>query len=163
MNVSFFGHRIQDMGGFQGNTFQEGVRKQIQQTLINHFNRKEKIVLLTGLNLGIEQWAAGTALDLKVPYIVYIPFDNPESKWPKMSQKVYGHLLKNAQSKIIVDTGNYSIDKIRMRESRIIEDSDIVYDLFSCDQPILKFARRLDKKIINILPSEENDDYFIPL
>lgn len=163
MNISFFGPRIQDMGGFQGNAFQESVRKSIQDTLTDCLSKKQKPILLTGLSIGIDQWAAGTALDLKIPYVVYVPFDSPESKWPKLSQKVYTHLLKNAQSKIIVGTGEYSLDKIRSREQRTVDDSDIVYDLFPCGQSIIKYAKRLDKTVINILPSPENDDHFISL
>lgn len=163
MNISFFGHRIQDMGGFNGNDLQTSIRTKIQDIFLEYITQKKSVTLLTGLNIGIDQWAAGTALDLKIPYIVYIPFDNMESKWPFSSKKVYTHLLKNAQKKVILDKGAYSLDKIVNRERKIIDESDMIYSFFATRPPFFRYAAEANKIITDILPVGASDDHFISI
>jgi uncharacterized phage-like protein YoqJ len=157
MKIAFFGHKPQDMGGFDGNELQSAIKTSISDILL----KDKSVTVVTGLHIGIEMWAAGIAAAHKIPYEVYIPFQDPHQKWPFPVRKTYTSLLKTANKKIVMDEGGYDIKKLIAKELKIIEEADIIYSFFKEEPAILKKAMKQGKKVINMFPKEE-DDFFIP-
>jgi uncharacterized phage-like protein YoqJ len=84
--------------------------------------KPEKVI--TGMALGVDQWAAMIAYKLGIPFLAAIPFENQESKWPEKSQKTYRLLRKLAAEEVIVSEGGYSIDKMQTRNVWMVDNSD---------------------------------------
>jgi len=161
--ISFHSLRIQDLGGFENKILQQELQNVVSKTLLDLKSKYKTLTLLTGLNLGIETWSAENALLLKIPYIVYVPFDNPSNKWPKFSQDKYNRLITQAQQVKICDTGSFSIQKMRNKEEQIIKDSTI---LCLCYPRVTIDCKRLnkfknEKRILDIWPLNTKDEYFI--
>ena len=57
---------------------------------------------ISGMALGIDQWAAHICIRLGIPFIAAIPFEGQEKAWPKQSQSIYKLLLAKAKSVTVV-------------------------------------------------------------
>ncbi len=51
---------------------------------------------LSGMALGVDQWAAGVCMSMNIPYNAIIPFIGQESIWPSQAQLDYQALLNGA-------------------------------------------------------------------
>ena len=156
MKIVFLGHRPQDMGGFEGNSLQSGIKTAIDQTI----RSIDKPILLTSITLGVEMWAAEIAEAAKVPYHVYIPFNNYHARWPFKVRKLYSELLKNAAKRITIADGDYEAKKLAAKDLKLIEDADVIYSCFKEEPAIIKKAIKNGKTVINIFPKDD-DDFFI--
>lgn len=161
MKITFLGHRLQDLGGFEDNPLHQSIKNKIKEIIDLH--SKDKIIILTGLNIGIEMWAAEIARECEVPYHVYVPFADPHSKWPFPSRKTYSDLLKHAKKRITLDDGPFEYKKMIAKELKMIEDSDNIYSFFKESVPIMRKAQKLGKNVIASLPVGEDDDFFISI
>jgi uncharacterized phage-like protein YoqJ len=161
VKITFLGARVQDLGGFQGNELQDNIRKNISQAIENLMKEGKNPIILTRLQLGIETWAANAAYNLGVNCHVYVPFDNPYSKWPKRSQMDYLYLLKKATKKIVVNTGDFEVRKMHDAEVKMIEDADLIFTFFVNPLPIMKFVERSGKPVTDLMPKGEQDDFYI--
>ena len=164
MKILFLGHRPQDLGGFEKNSLQEAISEQIYK-IIKELTPHD--VVLTSLGLGIETWAAqhcnyfNDPQDFKDrPYHVYIPFKDPHSKWPFASRKLYTALLNGASKKISLDDGPYDISKVIAKDVAMCQEADTIYTFFK-DYP--KFLNKFSSKIVNSMPKETSDEFFISL
>lgn len=160
MNITFVGPKIQDLGGFTPNAHQKQIRTTILSTLSQLILDKTNVVLLTGLSLGIEWWAADSARSLKIPYKVYLPFDNVDSKWPHPTRMVFKGLCGVAHEIVSVDTGEFSVQKLHKREQFVIDLSDRIYSFYPGPNPISAYANKKGKELINLLGEETEDDGF---
>src|ERR1700741_1024978 len=46
-----------------------------------------EVMLLTGMALGVDQIVAKSAVDLKIPFIAAVPFEDFPNKWAPVSQQ----------------------------------------------------------------------------
>lgn len=158
--ITFFGAKMQDLGGFTETPIQKQIKENIKQALAKVIAEQEGSMpcVLTGLNIGMETWAAEAAMSLKVPYHVYIPFDNPHQKWPKRVQMQYLYLLKQAAKKVQLDTGEFDIKKLHAKEIKLIDEADIICTAYNMVPGIMKYIERSGKTVIDIMPKEETND-----
>lgn len=156
--ISFFGHRIQDIGGFQGSPTQTKIQEAIERIILECKEKYDKCTVLTGLNLGIETWAAQIASKHGVDFDVFIPFDNPQSKWPAYAKKAYTELLKKSRHKIQTGQGGFDVKKLIKKEEEILLQSNTVYTFFVNPPPLLKVAERNNVEVIDSMPQEEPTD-----
>lgn len=116
--------------------------------------KPEKVI--TGMALGVDQWAAAIAYKLKIPFLAAIPFENQESKWPEESQKAFRLLRKLASEEVIVSPGKYAASKMQIRNEWMVNNCDkliAVYDgspggTGNC----VEFAKSINKDIFYINP-----------
>lgn len=110
MKIVITGHRPQHLPcGFSDN---HPVRRYIELSIERHLRAcekkyGEKPTLITGMALGVDQWAAEVCLRLGYPYIAYIPCKGQESRWSKPQQAKYAALFNAAFDVVHVHTGNY--------------------------------------------------------
>jgi uncharacterized phage-like protein YoqJ len=81
---------------------------------------------ISGMALGVDQWAANICNKLKIPLIAAIPFEGQEKMWPEKSKKVYQSLLQKASEKIVVCEGGYSAYKMQLRNEWMVNHCDIL-------------------------------------
>lgn len=118
MIVAFTGHRPDKLGGYKlPNPTYLYVCRQIEKTLKEL--RPHKVI--SGMALGVDQWAAHIAHNLGIPFIAAVPFVGQEKAWPCASQKTYSKLLKLASEVVIVSEGEYSAYKMQVRNEWMVD------------------------------------------
>jgi uncharacterized phage-like protein YoqJ len=154
--IAFTGHRPQKIGGFKlPNPTYIHICQQIDKVLRELKPNK----VISGGALGIDQWSAVIAHKLGIPYLLAIPFEGQECKWPETSQKTYRLIRKLASEEVIVSPGGYSVQKMMTRNEWMVDHCDkliAVYDgdttggTFNCVQ----YAKSIGKEIILIDPNK---------
>jgi uncharacterized phage-like protein YoqJ len=153
MIVAFTGHRPEKLGGYKlPNPIYIKVCQQIESTL-KELN-PEKVI--SGMALGVDQWAAFISYKLKIPFIAAIPFINQESKWPTFSQETYNKLIKLASEKVIVSDGEYSANKMQIRNEWMVDRCDQLIAIWDGSSGgtgnCVNYAKSKNKSIIYIDP-----------
>jgi len=153
MIVAFTGHRPNKLGGFSlPNPIYIKVCQQIESTL-KELN-PEKVI--SGMALGVDQWAAFISYKLKIPFIAAVPFINQESKWPTFSQETYNKLIKLASEKVIVSDGEYSANKMQIRNEWMVDRCDQLIAIWDGSSGgtgnCVNYAKSKNKSIIYIDP-----------
>jgi uncharacterized phage-like protein YoqJ len=157
MIVAFTGHRPDKLpdkktGYKLPNPTYLKVCRQIQSTLQEL--QPEKVI--SGMALGVDQWAAFIAHKLKIPFIAAVPFINQESKWPTSSQGTYNKLIKLAAEVVIVSDGEYSAQKMQTRNEWMVDHCDKLIAVWDGSDGgtgnCVKYAKSKDKEIIYIDP-----------
>jgi len=121
MIVAFTGHRPDKLGGYKlPNDTYIRVCQKIDTTLKEF--KPEKVI--TGMALGIDQWAASIAHKLHIPFLAAIPFEGQENAWPESSRKIYRILRKLVTEEVIVSQGGYSADKMQVRNIWMVDNCD---------------------------------------
>lgn len=84
MIVAFTGYRPDKLGGYKlPNPTYLHVFQQIEKSLKELQPQK----VISGMALGVDQWAANIAHRLGIPFIAAVPFLGQEKAWPVPSQK----------------------------------------------------------------------------
>lgn len=155
MIIAFTGHRPDKLGGYKlPNPTYIKVCQAIDKALKEL--KPEKII--SGMALGIDQWAANIAHNLGIPFIAAISFAGQESKWPTQSQKIYQALLKLSCEQIIVSPGAYSVDKMMIRNQWMVDHSDMVIAVWDGTKGgtgnCVEYAKSINKDIFRIDPTQ---------
>jgi len=119
MIVAFTGHRPEKLGGYKlPNDTYIRVCQKIDAALKEL--KPEKVI--TGMALGVDQWAASIAHKLGIPFLAAIPFEGQENAWPESSRVTYRLLRKLAAEEVIVSQGGYSVDKMQVRNIWMVDN-----------------------------------------
>jgi uncharacterized phage-like protein YoqJ len=153
MIIAFTGHRPQKLGGFKlPNPIYINVCRQIEQTLKDL--KPEKVI--SGMALGVDQWAAIISYRLGIPFIAAVPFIGQESVWANESKKIYNKLLSKAVEKVIVSDGEYSAQKLQIRNEWMVDHCDKLIGIWDGTPGgtgnCIKYAKLKNKEIIFINP-----------
>jgi len=119
MIVAFTGHRPDKLGGYDlPNPTYIKVCQEIEKNL--KALKPDKVI--TGMALGVDQWAANIAHKLDIPFIAAVPFKGQESRWPQKSQRIYAKLISLASEVVIVSPGGYSAEKMQIRNKWMVDN-----------------------------------------
>lgn len=156
MKVAFTGHRPQKLGGFDDNTNQfEYVVKQIHQTILQ-LEKIEPVHIISGMALGVDQWAAEYAAFRKIPFSAYVPCEGQDSRWPQASRDRYNQLLALASEVKLVTKGPYSPWKMQERNKAMVDDCDVLIAVWDGTSGGTKncvdYALNIKKRMIRIPP-----------
>lgn len=117
MILGISGHRPQKIGGFGENPLRGKVRQKMREFFVEH----KPSLVLTGMALGVDQWAAELAISLKIPFHAYVPFQGQEAKWPLDQQAYYGRLLQAAGKVIYCTNPGYATWKMQRRNELLVD------------------------------------------
>jgi uncharacterized phage-like protein YoqJ len=153
MIVAFTGHRPDKLGGYKlPNDVYLKVCREIDKALKEL--KPEKVI--TGMALGVDQWAAMIAYKLHIPFLAAIPFENQESKWPEESQKTYRLLRKLATKEVIVSPGSYTAEKMQIRNKWMVDHCDQLIAIWDGSKGgtgnCVDYAKSINKTIYHINP-----------
>ena len=154
MIVAFTGHRPNKLGGYKiPNPTYLKVYHEIDKAL-KELN-PEKVI--SGMALGVDQWAAAIAHKLKIPFLAAIPFEGQEKAWPEESQKIFRLLRKLASEEVIVSEGGYSPAKMQIRNEWMVDHCDTLIAVWDGTEGgtgnCVKYAKSVNKNIYYINPS----------
>lgn len=117
MIVAITGHRPDKLGGwYQPNPVHSFVVGSIAEAL----KELKPSYVITGMALGVDQWAAEVCLNLGIPYVAAIPFEGQESIWPPHAQAKYGYLMKHANAAYIISPGGFEPKKMQIRNEWMV-------------------------------------------
>lgn len=155
MIVAFTGHRPDKLGGYKlPNPIYTKVCQRIDRALGDL--QPEKVI--SGMALGVDQWAAYIALKKKIPFIAAVPFEGQENAWPFQSQHLYRILLRNAHEKVIVSPGGYSADKMQIRNIWMVDHCDKLIAIWDGTKGgtgnCIEYAKSINKNILYINPKD---------
>ncbi|HEY5268438.1 MAG TPA: SLOG family protein [Candidatus Saccharimonadales bacterium] len=155
MIVAFTGHRPDKLGGYKlPNPTYIKVCREIDKALKEL--KPEKVI--TGMALGVDQWAANIAHKLHIPYLAAIPFENQECKWPEASQRIFRILRKLASEEVIVSEGEYAAHKMQVRNEWMVDHCDVLIAIWDGSKGgtgnCVEYAKSVNKKIIYINPKD---------
>jgi uncharacterized phage-like protein YoqJ len=153
MIVAFTGHRPDKLGGYKlPNPTYLHVCQQIDKTLREI--KPEKVI--SGMALGVDQWAANIAIKLGIPFIAAVPFVGQEKAWPLPSQKIFNKLLEKAAEVVIVSEGGYNAAKMQVRNEWMVDRADKVIAIWDGTPGgtgnCVQYAQKIGKEIIRINP-----------
>lgn len=153
--VAFTGHRPNKLGGYSTpNPMYNYIEGQITDTLIQIKPRQ----VISGMALGVDQWAAEVCIKLGIPFLAAIPFRGQELYWPPESRKKYFELLDKAASVEFVNPGSYASWKMQSRNEWMVNHCDVLIAVFDGTPGGTKncfdYAVDKEKKIIRINPKD---------
>lgn len=156
LTVSFTGHRPNKLNGFDiPNPIYNFVCQEIVKALKEI--RPDKVI--SGMALGVDQWAAFVAYKLGIPFVAAIPFENQECKWPSKSQEIYRKLRKLASEEVIVSPGGYTAAKMQIRNQWMCDKADKLIAVYNGDKfggtfNCVQYAISINKDIYYINPKD---------
>lgn len=154
MKIAFTGHRPDKLGGYGPSATQERVRSAIRKALSER--RDEIEAVISGMALGVDQWAAEESLALNIPLIAAVPFAGQESVWPEQSQLRFRDLLSKASRVEIVCEGGYARWKMQRRNEWMVDHCDLLVAVWDGTTGgtanCVKYASKVGRDVLRINP-----------
>jgi len=155
MIVSFCGHRPDKLSGYKiPNPIYKYVTDKLRETLVELKPKKA----ISGMALGVDQWAAEICIKLGIPFIAAIPFKGQESYWPVEARERYYKILAAASEVHVVNPGGYASWKMQTRNQFLVNNCDKLIAVFDGSpggtKNCLDYAVGREKRIIRINPQD---------
>lgn len=154
MILGITGHRPSKLGGYGENPLRARVRTAMREFIVKHRPK----LLLSGMALGVDQWAVELAIGAGIPFHAYVPFDGQESKWKYDQQVYYRRLLKAAARVIYCSSPGYEAWKMQRRNECIVDDCTHLLGVFDYSEGgtanCISYAERKKRDITIIDPKE---------
>ena len=110
--------------------------------------------VVSGMALGVDQWAAQEALELGIPFLAALPCDNMHVTWPLPSQERFEVLLAKAGQVVVVSPGVYKPWKLQRRNEFIVDNCDLLAAVWDGSSGgaanCLDYAAQLDRTVIQL-------------
>lgn len=164
--VAFTGHRPTKIGGYNDKAPQRvAVKAAIEGVLdraIAKYGKTHQIVIITGGALGVDQDAARVAHKLGLPFIVAVPCQGQDSKWPAESKKRYAKMLDLAYDVVMVHDGPYNNTCLNDRNEWMVNHCDALVAVWDGSSGgtahCVQYARKVGKPIVRINPTDLNKE-----
>lgn len=155
MIVAFTGHRPDKLGGYKlPNPTYIRVCQKIDAALEEL--KPEKVI--SGMALGIDQWAAAIAHKKGIPFMAAIPFEGQECRWPPQSQITFRLLRKLSAEEVIVCEGGYSPAKMQTRNIWMVDNCDKLIAVWDGSAGgtgnCVEYAKSIGRDIFYINPND---------
>lgn len=111
-SLAFTGHRPDKV-----QEFEMPIRRNMAASML----LMEPKEVISGMAVGVDQWAAEVALSLGFPLVAAIPFVGQEKLWPTWAQRRYNDLLDKATSVHVVCLGDYHPTKMQARNEWMVD------------------------------------------
>lgn len=159
-HIAFTGHRPNKIGGYDTNNPKRiAVKKAIEDALtraVNKYGNSHKIVVITGGALGVDTDAASVAYKMGLPFIVAVPCQGQDSKWPVESRTKYANMLKAAAEIVMVYDGPYNNTCMQDRNKWMVDHCDALVAVWDGTSGgtanCVKYAQSVGKPIVMINP-----------
>lgn len=149
MIVAITGHRPPKVGGYRipNPVFRE-IYNQLESALI----ARGPELVLTGMALGVDQWAARICLTHGIPFDAIIPFRGFETRWPSHAQAEFQELCSRAAHvHYVVDTREYRAAYLYRRNAWMVDHSSLLIAVWNGSPGgtanTVEYARRRGKEV----------------
>lgn len=152
MIIAFTGHRPEKLGGYGPSAVQDDVRRRIRNALAD----LRPSHAISGMALGVDQWAAEECDAAGIPWTAAIPFKGQESQWPAASQRRYRDLLGWATRIHVVSPGGYTREKMQDRNRWMVDNCDLLIAVWDGSDGgtanCYRYAKSIGRRIARINP-----------
>lgn len=121
------GHRPPKLGGYR---IPNPIFNSVMEGLDKKFMELSPDLVITGMAVGVDQWAAELCIFNGIPFVAAIPCEAHESKWPVYAQAKYYELLAQAFQVVLVNSGTYEPWKMQTRNEWMIDNCNYVVAVF---------------------------------
>jgi ribonuclease HI/uncharacterized phage-like protein YoqJ len=98
------GLRPTELGGYGESPVADAVRTKVAEALDALRSLHGDVTVVSGLRLGAEQLGVEAAIDSEVPYVVVLPYPEPDSVWPPASRRRFAELVDGAATTITLES-----------------------------------------------------------
>lgn len=182
MIVAFTGHRPDKLGGYGPSPTQDRVRARIKDFLEevgyhtcdcgkSRWGRMSDLCpcgegrcgtvsyateAISGMALGVDQWAAEICVELDIPFTAAVPFDDHGSNWPLESQANYCDLLAKARHVQVISPGPYAHWKMQARNKWMVNECEVLLAVWDGSSGgtanCVRYAQQVGRQIWRIDP-----------
>jgi uncharacterized phage-like protein YoqJ len=154
--IAFTGHRPDKIGGYDvPNPTSLKICNKIEQQLI----QIKPTLVLSGMALGVDTWAAWISVGLGIPFIAVIPFKGFESRWNDKAKAAFYELLSLSAGVKYVSEPGYAPWKMQKRNEWLVDNCDAIIGIHNGTlggtHNCLRYAERKEKLIIRINPNDD--------
>lgn len=122
MILGIAGHRSgPKLGGFNDSS---NLSRSIKQILREKFQQLKPDYILSGMAIGVNQWAVEVAMELSIKTIAMIPCAGQERLWPRAAQERYHDLLEQVTKKLQLSDQPYHSDLMKKCDEAIAGTCD---------------------------------------
>lgn len=130
MILAITGHRPEKLGGYsQPNSFSTTICEKLSES----FQMLKPTLVLSGMALGVDQWAAQVCIHMKIPFDAIVPFEGQESRWPRSSVEYYDYLKGKARRVMMLSPGPYSPGLLHARNEWMVDHSNALLAVWNGD------------------------------
>lgn len=151
--LAITGHRLgPKLGGYTANPLGLAV----QRALRVEIERIAPTKLISGMALGVDQWAAWTAVKLGVPFVAAVPFQGFDRKWTSSQRASFTDLIHHAQHVEVVCAPSYVPGKYQIRNEWMVDHCDLLLAVWdgsdSGTANCLRYAEKVGRPVKRIDP-----------
>lgn len=159
--VCFLGHKPQDLG-YSENTLQcDALKEQLQALLVFLIEQQGVCHFITGMEPGVEQFAAQIVLDLKPRYAqltleCVLPFETQAEHWEEWERDIYFRIVSACDTETMLQ--KHESRECRQRKNvYMIEHADVVLAVWN-GQPgtigaAVAYAEEKQKSVVRMDPT----------
>ncbi len=118
MIVAFTGHRPDKLGNWNPT---HPVVDRVRSTIRAALETYRPLYAISGMALGVDQWAAEICLELGVPFVAALPCDAMDAMWQSLYRLRLRELLKKAAEVVVVSPGPYAAWKMQKRNEWMVD------------------------------------------
>lgn len=119
MIVAFTGHRPDKLGGWD---LHHPVITQVRRALRDGLAKNWPVYAISGMALGVDQWAAETCVEMGIPFHAALPCDDMDATWPMGARERWRALLDKAKEIHVVSPGPYKPWKLQRRNEWMVDN-----------------------------------------
>ena len=150
MIIAFTGHRPAKLGGYGPSPTQERIRAALRREIL----ALQPSGAISGVALGVDQWAAEVCNELGIRWIAAVPFGGQEQIWPAAAQARYQELLATAAKVVIVSPGGFTKKKLQVRNEWMVDRAGVLLAVWDGSAGgtgnCVLYARQRSRRIITI-------------
>lgn len=118
--IAYAGHRPDKLGGWNpAHPVVGRVKSAIRGSLIE----LAPSMVIVGMALGVDQWAARESAMLGFPFTAALPCDDMDAAWPERSRAEFRELLRLAAVIHVVSPGPYKPWKMQRRNEWMVDNA----------------------------------------
>ena len=159
LRIAITGHRPNKLGGYAPNN-------PMRLAVIDFFRRLAMpgVSFISGMALGVDQWAAEGLTRAKAPWTAAIPCKGQDGFWHAASRADYARLLKCASRVHYVSTLPYRPKLMWERNHWMVDNSDLLVGIWDGDlsggtASCIRYARSVERETVIVRPSELLSEY----
>ena len=136
MIVAVTGHRPPKLGGYYiPNPIYLNVKAVLRAAFREQADRVptgDELMILSGMALGVDQWAAEICIEEGIKWTAVIPFHGFEGRWPDISKRHYHNLLNEADNvHVVTDTSEYRANLLYRRNAWMVDNASLVLAIWN--------------------------------
>lgn len=148
------GHRPNKLGGYSIDAAFRTEMKIVDWLDEKGGDFRDNLVIISGGALGWDQALARAAARCGVPYLMYLPFEGFDSRWPPSSRKELEGLCSAALDVVYVEEPGYAPWKMQRRNEAMVDTSDLVLACWNGTQGgtanCVRYAEKIGRPIVNL-------------